>query len=316
MYHQTAMQIYTCDTPLPLEFHHAVLVIGNFDGMHQGHVALIEQAKDHAQKHGKPLGILTFEPHPRALFQPNESPFRITPPSVKRKRIAKTQIDFLVELDFTREIAQKSAADFVQDILIDTLVADHIFIGADFHFGQNRTGSADTIKAHGLDVTAIDIINDKNAQKFSSSQVRSCLRRGLIPDANDILGWNWYIEGPVIHGDKRGREMGFPTANVLLDDTIHPAFGVYATRVLIEGETKWRDAATNIGIRPMFETKRALVEAHIFDFDGEIYGKRLKISPVAKVRDEARYSSMDELITQIAKDCDDIRTILDLEKLG
>ena len=304
------MKIFTHKHPIPDNFKHAVVAIGNFDGMHQGHRTLIDQAAQLAKKQNVPLGILTFEPHPRCVFQPHESPFRITPPSVKQEKIAETDVDFLVEINFTREFAQKSADDFVKDVLIKQLDAKHIFIGTDFHFGQNRLGSANTIKNHGLDVQSVIIVEDEHKQKYSASRVRSHLRRGMIAEANTILGWNWEIRGTVIHGDKRGREMGYPTANVSLGKTLHPAFGVYATFVQIEGEDIWRPAATNIGIRPMFETQDALIESFILDFDGDLYDKILRIRPVQKIRDEARFNSLDELILQIDKDCTTIRKLL------
>ncbi len=308
------MQIFTQTAPLPETLKYSVLAIGNFDGMHKGHVALIQEALSFARKNNMPMGVLTFEPHPRQIFQPNESPFRITPPAVKRQKIEELGIDFLVELEFTRDLAQKSPDDFVKDILIEHIGVDHIFIGEDFHFGQNRTGSVETLRSHALNVTSIDILEDEHTQKYSASHVRSHLRRGLISEANQILGWEWEIQGHVIHGDKRGRELGYPTANVSLNDTLHPAFGVYATYVQIEGETHWHSAATNIGIRPMFETKNALVEAYLFNFNEDIYGKMLRIRPIQKLRDEARFNSLEDLVTQIEKDCQKIKTILSSPK--
>ncbi len=304
------MKIVTHTQPIPDSLRGAVLVIGNFDGMHKGHRALITQALSFAHKHALPVGILTFEPHPRQVFQPHDVSFRITPRGLKREKIAETGVDFLIEIDFTRDFAQKSAEAFITDILIQHIGVDHIFIGQDFRFGQNRTGSSETLRAQGVNVTSIDILKDEHAQKYSASQVRSYLRRGMITQANEILGWEWDIRGSVIHGDKRGRTLGYPTANVLLGDTIHPAFGVYATTVQIEGETQWRPAATNIGIRPMFETKEALVEAHILDFDGDLYGQTLHICPVQKIRDEARFNSLEDLVVQIEKDCVYIRECL------
>lgn len=304
------MKIFTNNSPITSQYRDSVLIIGNFDGVHKGHAALIKQAIEHAKKHHKPVGLLTFEPHPRTLFQSNESAFRITPPALKREKIKETGLDFMIELEFTRDLAQKSADDFVKNILINNIGASHIFIGADFHFGQNRTGNVGTITSHGLSVTSADIVNDDQGQKYSASQARSYIRRGMISQANDVLGWNWEIRGEIIHGDKRGREMGFPTANIPLGDTIHPAFGVYATLVQIDGEDLWRAAATNIGIRPMFETDHALIEAHILDYEGDLYGKQLRIRPIKKIRDEVKYDSLDNLITQIEKDCKETRHIL------
>jgi riboflavin kinase/FMN adenylyltransferase len=308
------MDIFTDNDTISNSYKDSVIIIGNFDGMHQGHIALIKAAINDARANNKPVGLLTFEPHPRTLFQPNESPFRITPKGIKREKIENAGLDFLIELNFTRELAQKSADAFVQDILVNQIGAAHVFIGKDFRFGQNRSGSSDTIKSHGLSVTSVPIVNDAHHQKYSASQVRSNLRRGMITEANATLGWDWEVRGQVVHGDKRGREMGFPTANVPLAETLHPAFGVYATFVQIDGDDTWYPAATNIGIRPMFETDNALVEAHILNYNSDLYGKELRIRPVQKIRDEVKYTSLEALIIQIEKDCDAIKHILSLEK--
>lgn len=301
------MDLFQNISNFPNNLHGGVIAIGNFDGLHRGHCALIGAAAKIAAAHNVPLGILTFEPHPRTLFQAPSEPFRLTPPPLKRERAALTSADFMVELPFNRELAQLSAADFIQNILVESLHASHIVVGEDFRFGQGRTGDITTLAAqgeiHGFGVTPLSPVQNETSQTYSASTIRSLLRRGAVAEADAMLGWKWEIRGEVVHGDKRGRELGYPTANVPLKDTLHPSFGIYATWVRIEGEDTWRPAATNIGIRPMFETKTALVEAHLLDYEGDLYGKTLHIRLVRKIRDEAKFDNLEALVAQMEKDC-------------
>ncbi len=218
----------------PVELQNAVVVIGNFDGVHRGHQALLTRAKQLAADKKVPCGVLTFEPHPRRLFRPDEPPGRITPAAMKAECLADAGMDFVVSLDFNWDFASKSADYFVQDILKQALQASHIVVGYNFRFGQLRKGSPETIKGAGFDVTIIDEVQCAQNENLSSSAVRQALRRGDVAKANTILGWDWKISGEVVHGDQRGRELGYPTANVKLGETIHPAYGVYAARVNIK----------------------------------------------------------------------------------
>lgn len=286
-----------------------VVVIGNFDGVHKGHRVLLEKGREIAQEKGVELCVLSFEPHPRSLFRPDEPNFRITPADLKAERLEEAGVDFLVSLPFDWDFASQPAEDFVSDILVNGLQAGHVVVGFDFRFGQMRGGDPETIKQVGLDVTVIDEIGDE-AGKISSSTVRQKLRHGYIKEANALLGWEWEVRGIVQQGDQRGREIGYPTANFPLGDSIHPAYGIYAAWVQIEGEDEWRQAAINIGIRPMFEIAEAQVEAYIFDFDQEIYGKLLRVKPVQLLRSEAKFDSLEELVAQMDKDCQQAREIL------
>ncbi len=289
----------------------AVIAIGNFDGVHLGHRALLAEAKKMAEAKHAPLGVLTFEPHPRKLFRPDEAPFRITPPSIKHRLLGDCGVDFTVSLDFNWDFASQGAEEFVQKILVEALAPSHIVIGFDFRFGQLRKGSAETIEAANIPVTKFAPAVSGMGEKYSSTAVRQALRLGNIDEANAILGWEWEIEGRIFRGDRRGHELGYPTANVLLGDVLHPSYGIYATLVKIEGEDEWRPAATNIGIRPMFEVKEGQVEAYILDFpDRDIYGRTLRVRPVQKLRGEAKFGSLDALIAQIEADCGQVRTIL------
>lgn len=304
------MQYFEEYTNLPPDAKGAVVVIGNFDGVHLGHQALLLQAEKLAKEQGRPLAVLTFEPHPRRLFHPDEPPNRITPTSLKSERLRNCGVEILYALSFNWDFASQSAEDFVQKILIDGLDACHVIVGFDFRFGQLRKGTPETIKAAGLPVSVIEEVSGKNGEDLSSSRVRQLIRHGKMEQANAVLGWSWEIRGEVVKGDQRGRELGYPTANMPLMDHIHPAYGVYACLARIYGEDQWYMGATNIGIRPMFEVPTAQVETFIFDFDREIYGQTLCVRPVEFLRGEAKFNSLDELIAQMDKDCIRAREIL------
>lgn len=304
------MKLYENLNAVDDSFKGAVVAIGNFDGVHRGHQALLAEARKIADQGGKPLAVLTFEPHPRKLFRPDDPPNRISPPPVKHWRLQEFGIDALFSITFDWDFASQSAEDFIVTILRAGINASHVVVGKDFRFGQLRKGSPEDIKAAGIPVTSIDKISGQGDLVLSSSRVREALRAAELEVANDILGWQWEMRGPIVKGDQRGRELGYPTANVKLGETVHPAYGVYATLVQIEGEEKWRPAATNIGIRPMFEIPVAQVESYIFDFDEEIYGKILRTRPVKRLRGEAKFNSLDDLVTQMAKDCEQAQEIL------
>lgn len=288
----------------------AVVAIGNFDGVHKGHQELLKTAKVLAQKSGKKLGVLTFEPHPRRLFRPDEPPARITPAKVKLWRLQEEGVEIIYALPFNWDFASQSADDFITHILKDGIGAAHILVGEDFRFGQMRKGEPADIKKSGIPVTPIVKISDHNQEIISSSAIRQHLRHGEIAQANAMLGWEWEMRGEIIRGDQRGRELGYPTANMKLGETIHPAYGIYAARVQIVGEKEWYNAAVNIGIRPMFEVPTAQVESHILDFDRDIYGKILRVKPVERLRSEAKFKSVDELIAQMKIDCENARKVL------
>ncbi|MGH1402630.1 MAG: bifunctional riboflavin kinase/FAD synthetase [Alphaproteobacteria bacterium] len=305
------MQYFERYKDLPTDAQKCVIVIGNFDGVHLGHQALLSRAKEKARALNVPLGVLTFEPHPRQLFRSDEPPCRITPSTLKRDRLSICGVDYVFSLPFDWDFASQSATDFVQEILIDGLNASHVFVGFDFKFGQLRKGTPQTITDAGLTVTVIDEVKNEKHEGLSSSRIRQLLRHGKIEEANAVLGWNWKIGGVVVEGDKRGRELGFPTANMKLDQTIHPAYGIYACYVQIEGEEDRLMGACNIGIRPMFEVPVAQVETFIFDFNREIYGQTVYVQPVKRLRGEAKFNSLDDLITQMDKDCEQSRRLLE-----
>jgi riboflavin kinase/FMN adenylyltransferase len=302
------MQIFNMYKNLPLEASGAVVAIGNFDGVHRGHQALLAKAKGIAK--GGKLAVLTFEPHPKRLFRPDEPPGRLTPSDVKAWRIEQAGVDILYSLPFDWDFASQSAGDFIENILKKGLEASHVVVGDNFRFGQLRKGEAKDIEVAGIPVTSVAGVADVNGEIYSSSLIRRALRQGDITQANKMLGWEWEVRGEVVKGDQRGRELGFPTANFVLGETIHPAYGVYAARVNIEGEKEWYGAAVNIGIRPMFEIPEAEVESYIFDFNREIYGKTLRVQPVKRLRSEAKFNSIEELKVQMQDDCEKVRKVL------
>lgn len=254
------------------------------------------------------LVALTFEPHPRSFFKPADAPFRITPEPVKERRLKALGVDRVDVLDFNDIMAGLTAEQFIEMIILGHLNASHVVVGSDFHFGKSRTGTVETLrndKRFQVDGVALELMADA---PVSSTRIREALKSGDIGVANAMLGWDWEMEGIVAHGDKRGRDLGYPTANIPLEDTIAPAYGIYAVRVNIDGA--WRDGVANIGIRPMFETKAPLLEVYVFDFDGDLYGQPLRVQPVQKLRDEARFDDLEALKAQMARDVVDAKAAL------
>lgn len=304
------MNVFSTLSEIPEDLSEKIVVIGNFDGVHRGHQALLHQAQEIASETNSEICVLTFEPHPRKIFRPDDPPFRITPPNLKSLRLQKEGIHLLCSLPFDWTLASCSAEDFVQNILINRLHAKHVVVGHDFRFGQLRKGSAETIRTTGIPVTEVKAVSNEAGQIISSSTIRQHLRHGRIQEANTLLGWNWEIHGTVVKGDQRGRKLGYPTANFPLAEIVHPAYGIYAAKVRLLQDQTWYNAAINIGIRPMFEIPEAQVESHILDFDQDIYGQTLVVRPVHFLRGEAKFDSVEDLISQMEKDCSETRTIL------
>lgn len=289
----------------------SVVAIGNFDGVHVGHQTLLSHARSLAEKHDLDFTVLTFSPHPRQVFQPNVAPFRISCGHVKQE-LFKTRIkpDHLMTLEFNDDLRLKSADEFIDDILIDKCNAAFVIVGQNFHFGHGRSGNIETLSDRKEFKTIAADLFDVGGEVVSSSRIREHLKAAEIQQANALLGWDWVIQSEVVHGDKRGREIGYPTANMHFGDTLVPSHGVYAVKVKIEGSNEWINGAANIGIRPMFETAMPMIETYIFDFDGDLYGQQLQIKPIQKIRDEMKFDDLDTLIEQIDEDCVLIKNIL------
>jgi riboflavin kinase / FMN adenylyltransferase len=315
------MRIISSHTPLPQDLRGCVVAIGNFDGMHRGHQQLLATAKTLADKMGKPWGVVTFEPHPRSFFKPHEPVFRVTPFELKSRLIAATGADFLVALDFDAALANQEHGDFVDTVLMVQLGASHIVSGYDFHFGKARKGNPAALLAHGaakgFGVTIVNQVSDEDAghSAFSSSSIRNALRHGHMEDASHELGYPWMVLGEVVPGDQRGRTIGFPTANIIVEPGTEPARGIYAVFARdIAGGPTWMGAGY-FGDRPTFNTNRTFLEVYLLDQDIDLYGKTLLVSFISMIRPDKSFTSVEDLIAQMKDDCKKARDILAKSKV-
>ena len=297
----------------------AVLAMGNFDGLHQGHAALIGEARERARAAGLPAGVLTFEPHPRSVFMPEGEPFRLTPFRVKEREVARLGVDLLFVQHFDIGFAKKSAESFVEEVLVGAVGATHLVVGHDSTFGNRRRGTPEMLREagsrYGFGVTVVEPVRGPDAAVYSSTHIRELLRAGRPREAAAQLGRFWEIDGRVMIGDRRGRTIGFPTVNLGLGEYLRPAFGVYAVRVSGDGADdpfagRTVDGVANIGLRPTVGTPEPRLEANLFDFDADIYGRHLRVSLVEFIRPERKFSGLDALKAQIAEDAARARTIL------
>lgn len=311
------MRIFRHYEDVPESCRGAVVAIGNFDGVHRGHQALIAHAGKIAQAKHAPLGVLAFEPHPQEFFRPSAECFRLTPFRTKARLLAEQGVDMMYALTFDSPMAKMPAEDFVRDVLVNGLGVKSVLVGADFRFGRARLGDASMLtemgRKSGFDVEVFAPVIAHDDQKISSSEIRAALKDGRPDDAAKLLGHYWTIEARVEQGDARGRTLGFPTANMRLDGYLHPAFGVYAVRATVIENEKAVGAylgVANLGIRPMFRSDVPLLETYLFDFSGDLYGKHLAVELIAYLRAEMKFDSLDALKAQMAKDCDRARTLL------
>ena len=298
---------------LPDELRGAAVAIGAFDGVHRGHQAVIAQARAAADRLGVPLAVVSFDPHPRRWFQPDAAPFRLMTPTQMARALAPLGVDRLHLLTFDGTMAAMSDEVFVGQVLVNGLAIRHAAVGFDFSYGKGRTGSAEGLRrqgeALGFGVTVVDRIDDGDGLKLSSSGVREALKAGDMARAAAILGRPFAIEGEVIHGDKRGRTIGVPTANVAMGDYMRPAYGVYATRTRLP-DGRIIDGVANLGVRPMFEVDQPLLEVWLLDFDGDLYGQTIETELVAHLRGEMAFDGLPALKAQIDRDADAARAVL------
>lgn len=310
------MRIFRHFEDLPPEVKGGAVAIGNFDGVHLGHREVIGEAGWIAKAHRIPWVVLTFEPHPRMVFMPDQDPFRITPFRIKARHIEEMDVDGLVVLQFDKDFASKSAENFIKDVLVGGLAAKHVVCGYDFYFGAKRQGNPDMLlhkgREYGFGFTCVNPVTDKAGVAYSSTRVREHLVAGETIDAQNVLGRPFEIEGRVVEGDQRGRTIGFATCNIELHEYLKPALGVYAIRAGVDDGTKtiWHDGVANIGKRPTFDKRDILLEAHLFDFDGDLYGKHLRVALIDFIRPEQKFNGLDEIKEQIAKDCISAKDIL------
>lgn len=310
------MRIYRHYEALPADARGAVIAVGNFDGVHKGHQAVIGEAGRIAKASGRPWAVLTFEPHPRLLFRPDQDPFRITPFRIKVRHIEELGVDAVVNLHFDKDFAALPADAFIQQVLIDGFNASHVVCGYDFVFGKGRTGDTETLLHHGKEkgfgFTAVPQVTDGDGVVYSSTRVRDALVAANPVEAAHVLGRPFEIEGRVEHGDARGRDIGFPTANLHLGEYLRPATGVYAVRAGVdEGtETRWIDGVANFGNRPTFDGGDVVLEVHLFDFADDLYGKHLRVQLRHYLRGEVKFDGIEALKAQISADCKQARILL------
>ena len=291
----------------------AAVAVGAFDGVHRGHQAVIASAREAADRLGVPLGVVSFDPHPRRYFQPEAAPFRLMRPSQMARALEPLGVDFLYLIAFDAEMAAMSDEEFARRVLFQGLGIAHAAVGFDFTYGKGRSGSAEGLRKHGqqmgFSVSVSERLDDASGLKLSSSAVREALKAGDMARAADILSRPFAIEGTVIHGDKRGRTIGVPTANIAMGDYMRPAYGVYATRTRLE-DGRVVNGVANLGIRPMYEIEVPLLEVWLLDFDGSLYGQTVETELVAFLRGEMKFDGLDELKVQIEQDAAAARALL------
>jgi riboflavin kinase / FMN adenylyltransferase len=287
------------------------VAIGNFDGVHRGHRAVIGQAMDHAREAHRPAAVLTFEPHPRSFFRPDEPSFHLSSEAAKLRLLAATGLDGAILLTFNAALAQLSAEDFVQNILVDRLAVSGAVIGFNFHFGKDRRGSPDFLKAqgahHGFSVDVVPPFM-LDGRRVSSGAVRDALSAGHISEANELLGCPWFITAQVVHGDKRGRTLGYPTANLRLGTDCGLKHGIYAVRVSLSGTLY--DGVASFGRRPTFDNGAVLLEVFLFDFSGDLYGAVLDVAFIGWIRPELKFDDVDALVRRMDQDSSQARHLL------
>jgi riboflavin kinase/FMN adenylyltransferase len=288
-----------------------VVAIGNFDGVHRGHRSVIDFAMKRAAAAGQPSAVLTLEPHPRSYFRPDEKLFRLTDERQKLRLLASTGLDGAVVLTFNAALAGLPAEQFVSDILVGRLGVSGVAIGFDFHFGQGRGGSpaflTEAGKRHGFPVDVAPKLEDEG-RPVSSGTIRSALEAGRVVEAAELLGYPWFVSGEVIHGEKRGRDLGFPTANLKLDPACGLKHGIYAVRVGIGSERY--DGVASFGRRPTFDNGAPLLEVFLFGFSGDLYGKVLDIALIGWIRPEEKFASIEALMAQMNLDAERARDAL------
>ncbi len=299
------------DKPVPDALRGAVLALGNFDGVHRGHAELARAAVHLARERGTVAAAFTFEPHPRSLFRPQEPVFRLTPPALKAELLAGIGFARSLVLPFDQDIAAIEAAAFVDELLIGRLGAAGLVCGYDFHFGKGRTGSPELLQAHGL-AAGIPVMVvpplSWQGEPVSSTLIRLALEAGDVARAAAFLGRPWLVRGLVLHGDKRGRDLGYPTANMHLARDCRLKYGIYAVRMKIDGI--WHDGVASFGSRPTFDDGAPRLETFVFDFKGDLYGRVVDVAFVDWLRGEAKFDTLEALIAQMDADCARARDIL------
>ncbi|MEJ0059950.1 MAG: bifunctional riboflavin kinase/FAD synthetase [Terricaulis sp.] len=310
------MRRFLPDDEIPDDAKGAAIALGNFDGVHLGHQGVIAAARASANARGlKLLGAAAFEPHPRRLFQPDAPPFRLQSRDQRARALDALGLDLLFKIRFDRALSQMTDEDFARHVLHERLGAAHVSVGFDFRYGRGRMGDVERLRAQGaalgftVDVVA-PIEGGPPGEKISSTAVRAAIATGDMDGATRMLGRPWAIEGEVLRGFARGRALGIPTANVALGDYVRPRLGVYAVRADI-GDGVSRPGVANIGITPTTGAlQEPILEAHIFDFDADLYGRTIEVALIAFLREERKYGSVEEMMPQIEDDVRQARALL------
>jgi riboflavin kinase/FMN adenylyltransferase len=298
-----AFTVVRDDDELPSHLRRAFVAVGNFDGVHRGHRTVIDRAISLARDDRRPALALTFEPHPRAFFRRDQPLFRLTPEPEKLRLLAATGLDGAVVMNFDGKLAGLSAEAFVTDVLVKRLSVVGVVVGESFHFGRRRQGTPQFLQEqgeeHGFEVELMKPLAFRGAP-VSSSAIREALEKGEVESAAKLLGYTWFVSGKVIHGDKRGRELGYPTANIALDPACGLAHGIYAVRVRVRGEI--RDGVASFGRRPTFGGGAPLLEVFLFDFQGDIYDEEIDVAFIGWIRPEEKFDGVDALKRQMDAD--------------
>lgn len=309
------MQVVRALNDIPPAARGAAVAIGNFDGVHIGHQAVIDIARNAAKRNGAPLGVMTFEPHPRAYFAPETPPFRLMNAEARAHRLEKLGVELLFELPFDAAMAELTPEAFAREVIAEGLGLTHVVVGADFCFGKDRAGDAAALigfgEMMGFEVTIAELIEGERG-RVSSTAIRAALADGRPQDAAAMLG-HWHrFEGKVITGEQRGRDLGFPTANMDISGLHLPSFGVYAVLVdvLTGPHAGAYHGAASLGTRPMFGENTPNLETYIFDFSGDIYGETISVGLTHYLRPEETFESLDTFIAQMQADCDAARALL------
>ncbi|APG90156.1 bifunctional riboflavin kinase/FAD synthetase [Sinorhizobium americanum] len=300
--------------PLPERLHGGVIAIGNFDGVHRGHQSVLNRALDEAKGRGVPALVLTFEPHPRTVFRPDQPVFRLTPAPLKARILEGMGFGAVIEYPFDRTFSELSASDFIHRILREWLHASHVVTGFDFHFGKGREGGPAFLMAagaqEGFGVTLVDAFRDENASVISSSFIRSLLAEGDVAHAAGQLGYRYTVEAEVIGGKKLGRTLGYPTANMRLPAEVELRNGIYAVRFR-RADGSLYDGVASFGRRPTVDSDgEALLETFVFDFSGDLYGEICAVSFFGHLRDEVKFDGLEPLMVQMKEDEKEARALL------
>lgn len=305
------MQVLNSTDFIPAFAKGAAIAIGNFDGVHRGHQALIAEAVGKARALGRPSGVIVFEPHPRQYFAPEEPHFPLTPLKEKLRVLETLGLKLVVVLPFDARMASLTAEAFIDEILVANLAVGHVVIGYDFFFGRKRGGNPQTMRdggsRFGFGVTVVEPVAHAG-EVFSSSEIRLKLARGDVAGAAHALGRNWRVSGTVIGGAKRGTGMGFPTANVPMPHGTALGHGIYAVHAIVDGQR--HDAAAYLGTRPTFDDGMPVLEVFLLDFDGDLYGREMTVEFIGYIRPDRKFADAHELVAQMEKDVAAVRLIL------